>query len=71
MTKMEEQPSDAQELANARYVWRKHVQTEMLGALRDPSIKLESAKWWFDRFVRAYEAEIETHTAAWPPKQKS
>jgi len=56
----EDQPSEAQEIANAAYVWRKEVQEKLLAAMRDPNIKLENAEWQFERFRRAYLREIET-----------
>lgn len=59
-----EQPSEAQELANAAYVWRIKVQTDLVTALRDTSIKPEAAEFWFERFRRAYRNEIETEAAA-------
>lgn len=58
------QPTEAQEAANAAYVWRKHVQEEMLTALRDPRIKLETAEWWFERFVNAYRRERQAEAEA-------
>lgn len=59
----EPQPTEAQELANASYVWRKHVQADMIEALRDPCIPLDKAEWWFERFSNAYRREIEAETA--------
>lgn len=40
----EEQPSEAKELANAAYVYRKHVQEKMIGVLRDAAVELETAE---------------------------
>lgn len=61
---MIEQPSEAQEAANAAYTWRKHVQGELVDELRKISITLESAEYWFERFRRAYQREIDTGEAA-------
>lgn len=61
---MSEQPTEAQEIANAAYVWRKKVQEDLLQAMRDPSIKLESAEFWFERFRRAYVREEQTAQGA-------
>lgn len=58
------QPSEAQELANAAYVWRKQVQAEMISVLRDPSVSLDTAEWWFERFSTAYRREIEADQKA-------
>ncbi|MDX0973549.1 hypothetical protein GOL21_28165 [Sinorhizobium medicae] len=53
------QPSEAQELANAAYVWRKHVQSELLTVMKDASVELDTAEWWFERFSTAYRRELE------------
>lgn len=58
---MEPQPAEEVEQANAAYVWRKEVQRQLLSAMQDPSVKLETAQWWFDRFSRAYEKEREAN----------
>lgn len=58
------QPSEAQELANAAYVWRKHVQVQMIDVLRDASVSLDTAEWWFERFSIAYRREIEAEQKA-------
>lgn len=60
----EAQPSEAQELANAAYVWRKHVQANMIDALRDASVSLDTAEWWFERFATAYRRQIEAEQKA-------
>lgn len=59
-----DQPSEEQEAANAAYVWRKNVQSELVAALRQIDITLESAEFWFERFRRAYQREIDTAAAA-------
>lgn len=64
MSNPEPQPSEAQEQANAAYVWRKQVQAELVATMRDPSVKLETAQWWFERFTNAYRREIEAEAAA-------
>lgn len=60
----EPQPSEAQETANAAYVWRKQVQAELVSAMSDPCVKLETAQWWFERFTSAYRREIEAECLA-------
>jgi len=65
---MNDQPSEAQELANAAYVWRRHVQADLVEAMRDTSIKLEKAQFWFTRFINAYNREIEANKVAREPK---
>jgi len=60
----EREPSEAQELANMAYIWRRHVQEDLVAALRDPSIKLDAAQFWFERFTNAYNREISTQEAA-------
>lgn len=62
--KKHDQPSEEQEAANAAYVWRKNVQTDLVEALRRLDITLESAEFWFERFRRAYQREIDTAAAA-------
>lgn len=64
MTKNHDQPSDQQEIANAAYVWRKKVQSDLIEAMRHADIGLERAEFWFERFRRAYRREIETAAAA-------
>ena len=59
-----DQPSDAQEAANAAYVWRKKVQADLVDSLRKVDITLEAAEFWFERFRRAYQREIDTAAAA-------
>ena len=59
-----DQPTEAQEAANAAYVWRKKVQEDLLTAMRDPSIKLEQAEWWFARFSNAYRRELHLTSSA-------
>ena len=61
---LEEQPTEAQELANAAYVWRKQVQSDLLEALRDPGISPEKADFWFERFRRAQARELVTSREA-------
>lgn len=58
------QPTKEQEAANAAYVWRKQVQVELVAAMRDPCVKLETAQWWFERFTNAYRREIEAGSVA-------
>lgn len=58
------QPTDLEERANAAYVWRKKVQGDLIDALREGNITLETAEWWFKRFTLAYRREIETGAAA-------
>lgn len=64
MSVSEPQPSEAQELANAAYVWRKQVQSELLAVMKEASVKLETAEWWFERFSTAYRRELEYQKAA-------
>jgi hypothetical protein len=59
MVMPEAQPTPEQEAANAAYVWRLHIQEEMLGVLRERTVKIETAEWWFERYLNAYRAEIE------------
>lgn len=61
---MDALPTEKQELANARYVWRKACQADLVSRLGDPSIKFDDAQWYFLRFKVAYEAELEAHEAA-------
>jgi hypothetical protein len=61
---MSEQPTEEQEIANAAYTWRKKVQSDLIEAFREVSIKRETAEFWFERFRRAYDREIETEAAA-------
>jgi len=61
---IEPQPTEAQEAANAAYVWRKHVQAELVAVMKEPTVKLETAQWWFERFTNAYKREIETQEEA-------
>lgn len=71
MVMIHEQPSDAQEEANAAYVWRKKVQSDLVESLRKVDITLESAEFWFERFRRAYKREKETEAIAKAEKEKS
>lgn len=64
MAKPDDQPSEEQEAANAAYVWRKNVQTELLGVMRDPTVKIETAEWWFERYRRACIREMAAEEAA-------
>lgn len=59
-----EQPTEAQEVANAAYVWRKKVQGDLIEAMRNVDISLESAEYWFERFRRAALRERDTKAAA-------
>lgn len=65
-----EQPTQKQELANALYVWRKQVQQDMLEKMRDVSIKLDEAEWWFERFLTAYRNEKDAEEAAREERKK-
>lgn len=55
-----EQPSEAEESANAAHVWRKKVQVDLVDRMRQADVTLESAEFWFERFRRAFQREIET-----------
>lgn len=59
-----DQPSEAQEAANAAFVWRKKVQADLVDSLRNVDIKLEAAEFWFERFRRAYQREIDAAATA-------
>lgn len=59
-----DQPSEAQEAANAAYVWRKKVQADLVDSLRKVDITLEAAEFWFERFRRAYQREIDSAAVA-------
>jgi GH43 family beta-xylosidase len=67
---MEPLPSEKQELANARYVWRKQCQADLIERFRDPGIKFDDAQWYFLRFKAAYEAELEAQEAASAERRK-
>jgi hypothetical protein len=64
------QPSETAELANASYVWRKKVQEDLLDVLRDPSITVEKATWWFERWTNAKLREIEYEKLAAEERNK-
>lgn len=72
------QPTEAQEQANAAYVWRKKVQGDFIDAMRQVNITLDDAEWWFNRFTRAYAARSRptlqrkrSGLARPPPKRKN
>lgn len=67
---MSEQPTETQELANAAYVWRKDVQEQLLSKMRESSISLETATWWFERWTNAKLREIEYQKLADQEKNK-
>lgn len=50
-----------QEAANAAYVWRRKLQTEMAASIDDSDMTMEKIDWWVSRLRFAFDREKETH----------
>lgn len=60
----DKQPTEAQELADARYVHRVKVQADLVEVLSSRTVPLDRANWWILRFQNAYAAELEAERVA-------
>lgn len=58
------QPTEEREIANACYIWRKKIQSDMVDAMRSSDVTLDDAQWWFDRYRSARIREAQTELAA-------
>ncbi len=69
MSAPDKQPSEAQEAANAAYLLRISVQSDLVNLANNRDAKPESVKWHFERYWRAVERERETEAMAKAEKE--
>ena len=61
---MNKQPTEAREAANAAYLLRVSIQTDLANTVNHRDAKPESIAWHYERYVKAVERERATEALA-------